>query len=552
MTLRVHASLTADGTQAKAEVAALTKQMDGLGNEMTAVNKIAADEAALFERLGAQAKGAGWGLSGFADPLAETVKTSKQASAPIRDTADGIDKLSKSSTVAAGSMGNMAAQFNDIIVMMAAGQNPLQLALQQGTQITQAFGNRGASGALRMLWGGLTSLVSPINLITIGSIAAGAAMVQWLTSSAGEAVSLEERIEGLEERISSYREVVARDLDDLKERWGDITPEVMQLQREAANLNLEEMLSAARVAASDLREELSDGGQVFRTFRDNDRRSARTGRSPVTDELKQSLATIGGEGTLEEQIKAVQTFKAEVVAAAGGWDAMNDKQRAFVGQINAVLDPLQQSMAAIQSNMGTVEAGWESLKNIWEAGKTRAEEALEQLSAEQEIVATLQNRAELAQLTAQYGEDSKAVAEARAAQEAEALHTMIDQSVKSDELNQQAHELVDALYQAGSVDVSARLEQGRATAAAMADEIQRAVNGMLTLNAQGISSLRESELRLQYKSDPVGLAGALADERFGDTTGLDPILQAAMDEKRAETIANAEQAERNRQELVAW
>ena len=42
----------------------------------------------------------------------------------------------------AQSVGNMAARFNDITVMLAAGQNPLQLAIQQGTQITQGFGTR--------------------------------------------------------------------------------------------------------------------------------------------------------------------------------------------------------------------------------------------------------------------------------------------------------------------------------------------------------------------------------------------------------------------------
>jgi hypothetical protein len=44
---------------------------------------------------------------------------------------------------ASGQLGNISAQFNDIGVMLAAGQNPLQLALQQGTQLIQVFDSMG-------------------------------------------------------------------------------------------------------------------------------------------------------------------------------------------------------------------------------------------------------------------------------------------------------------------------------------------------------------------------------------------------------------------------
>ena len=58
--------------------------------------------------------------------------------------------------LAAGSAANLTAQFNDISVMMAAGQNPMQLAIQQGTQITQVFGNRGRGGRIERNTAGRT------------------------------------------------------------------------------------------------------------------------------------------------------------------------------------------------------------------------------------------------------------------------------------------------------------------------------------------------------------------------------------------------------------
>lgn len=556
MTLRVHASLTADGSQAKAEVESLAKSADHLEAELAQVNKMAADERAIFAQLGREAKAVGVGMGSFNAPLAETAKTAKDLPATFKDTADGLDKIDKSGASAAGSVGNMAAQFNDILVMMAAGQNPLQLAIQQGTQITQSFGGRGAAGAARMLWSGLVSMVSPINLITIGSIAAGAAMVQWLVSSIGQSEDLEKRLEGLEDAIDAYRSKVGTSLEDLKARYGALTPEVIELQKESERLALDEMLDRAKSAAQGLKEELSDGQirDLFRPDGSTDRRSARTGRSDTVDNLKRMLGDVGGEGDLDAQIAAVEKFKKAVLDAGGGWGAMNDEQKAFVGQINVVLDDLRASLGAIQQNWARVEEGWQGIKGIWDAGKERVQQSIEQIAAERQILTTLQDRADLAQLINQYGEDSKFVAEERVAQEAEALHRMVDQSVKSEELNASAHAVVDALYEASRIDMSGNLAKGREEAAAMADEIQRAVNAMLALSAQGISSLRESELRLQYKSDPVGLAGALEKEKFKqvDISGLDPILRGQMEAQRDEAVANAEQTARNREELQAW
>lgn len=91
-----------------------------------------------------------------------------------------------------------------------------------------------------------------------------------------------------------------------------------------------------------------------------------------------------------------------------------------------------------------------------------------------------------------------------------------------------------------------------AEAARMAGEIERAYNAMVALSAQGISSLRESEIRLKYKGDPVATAGALAREKFGDITQFDPIMQGVMAEQRDEFVKNAEATERNRQELIEW
>jgi len=151
-------------------------------------------------------------------------------------TSDGMDRLGQSSRASGHHVGYVFAQLNDIGVMMAAGQNPFQLAIQQGTQLTQVFGPLGVRGSLSALSGAFLQLLSPINLVTIGGIAAGAAMVSWLTSSGDEAKTLEEKISDLTSQLKNYQDAVdATSVShaDLEDRFG-IHADKVREQLEAA------------------------------------------------------------------------------------------------------------------------------------------------------------------------------------------------------------------------------------------------------------------------------------------------------------------------------
>lgn len=117
--------------------------------------------------------------------------TAAQAEAAARQRATQANRAYTSSAgMAAGATGNLAAQFNDIGMMLAAGQNPLQLAIQQGTQITQVIGPMGAAGAAKALGAAFMGMLSPINLITLGVIAASGYMIQWLTAADDDAAAV--------------------------------------------------------------------------------------------------------------------------------------------------------------------------------------------------------------------------------------------------------------------------------------------------------------------------------------------------------------------------
>lgn len=180
--------------------------------------------------------------------------------APTRQLAAATRELAASQQGAAIQTGSLAAQFNDIGVQLAGGQSPLLIALQQGTQISQALGNAGAGGAVRALGGAFLSLLSPVNLVTIASIAAGGAMLQWLTSSGEEAETLADRIERLSKSVETYESAVDRLLTPvarLREEWGLQAGQVQAVYEAIADLARLDALSELSGTVSQVRGQFS-------------------------------------------------------------------------------------------------------------------------------------------------------------------------------------------------------------------------------------------------------------------------------------------------------
>jgi hypothetical protein len=90
---------------------------------------------------------------------------------------------------------NVAAQFQDIGVTAAMGMSPLQIALQQGTQLSAVLGGQGLTGVVRTLGGAFASVFSPVSLLTIGVVALGAAGIQALMGMFQETESATDALE---------------------------------------------------------------------------------------------------------------------------------------------------------------------------------------------------------------------------------------------------------------------------------------------------------------------------------------------------------------------
>ncbi|WP_287380756.1 phage tail length tape measure family protein [Mesorhizobium sp.] len=102
---------------------------------------------------------------------------------------------------------NVAAQFQDIAVTSAMGMSPLQIALQQGTQLSAVLGPMGAAGAAKALGSALLSIVNPTSLVVLGLVGATAAAIQYFGRSRDDAKTLDDMLKTHADTISRIEEV---------------------------------------------------------------------------------------------------------------------------------------------------------------------------------------------------------------------------------------------------------------------------------------------------------------------------------------------------------
>ncbi|MCM2432100.1 phage tail length tape measure family protein [Agrobacterium rosae] len=128
---------------------------------------------------------------------------------------------------------NIAAQFQDIGVTAAMGMSPIQIALQQGTQLSavlQQIKDSG-QGVGQGLAAAFASVISPLSLVTIGVIAAGVAVFQYFSTVMSDG----------EQSAKVLKEQAAL-ISDVADRWGDAAPALReyadQLKRAQDNSDL--------------------------------------------------------------------------------------------------------------------------------------------------------------------------------------------------------------------------------------------------------------------------------------------------------------------------
>jgi phage-related minor tail protein len=138
------------------------------------------------EGIGPSASKAGQMAARAADTTATALKAeaaaANKAAGAMNLHAAAANQNVRAAGTASHNVANLAAQFQDVAVTAAMGMSPLQIALQQGTQLSAVLGPMGAAGAVRGLGAAFLSVLSPVSLVVIGFVAlaaAGLQMVNW-------------------------------------------------------------------------------------------------------------------------------------------------------------------------------------------------------------------------------------------------------------------------------------------------------------------------------------------------------------------------------------
>lgn len=350
---------------------------------------------------------------------------------------EGVEGLGKSSVIAAGSVGNLAAQWNDVIMMTAAGQSPMMLAIQQGGQIGQALGQGGAAGAVRMLAASFMGLLSPMNLAVMAAIAVGSALVQALTSSTDKTKDLDAAVRDLDAAVKGLAARAKVDVRSLQEEFGAVTPEVVRLNSELTALANVDGIIALKDAIQSLKAETEGswwGALPFTdaSFRDKDAARNLLGapkyvgiapdglgvgiENPEIERFQALLDRLANTTGAQAQLDILRQINAMILQSTGGIDQMTTKQLAYYASVVST----ERGLRAMVEEQRRAKEAQDALARSQRQNRPEmvGEAPISPQRAKDEAAAMAQlaidrQQADLADVIRQHGEDSAAAALAR-------------------------------------------------------------------------------------------------------------------------------------------
>lgn len=342
---------------------------------------------------------------------------------------------------AAGATSNLVAQFNDVGQMLVAGQSPLLLAAQQGTQISQALGPLGARGAVQALGAAFLGMLNPVNLAVFGAVASLGLLGGALRDIGGETKSVEDAFGDLEDATKSWQEQARVGTSDLARMFGTVTPEILDLQEQLTRLALAETLLKAVDAAEALGKSLNPGtfGLSSRSANIADLLGVdelTTGvfqkLTPQVEEFQRLLGSLGTSENVGDSIASLDRMQAIILQSAGGFEKMSGAQREFYLQT-----------AELEQKLRLVQAAQKGIGSAAQIAQAWGEKTL----------ADLRQEADIRQLVARFGEDSVEVTRARSEAERQAFAALL---ASKDITGQLRDDLLAAWDAANGVDLGVK------------------------------------------------------------------------------------------------
>ncbi len=247
-------------------------------------------------------------------------------------------------------------QLSDVLITSQMGfQSVGMIALQQGSQLASQMNALKAAGGgvFRTLLSGFTSLVNPLSLITIGVVAAGAAIAKWFFAAGEETKSFSDALSDANSRISDLQRATSNmsggNIRQLRREYGALNSELdahLERLHKVAELN-------AATANSDMiagiRDALTSDGNIFTNDIDAIRRAFDT----TNDRARIFLDLMRGvenARTFEQQAEAVSKLRKAVEDTTGGLDRAEGGARGVLAQLVQAEDAALRLLAANNGN----------------------------------------------------------------------------------------------------------------------------------------------------------------------------------------------------------
>jgi hypothetical protein len=574
MTFNIAILMQAEGSDARAEIA-------GVGNE-------AKKTSGAVKGMGTASKTTSTQTKGLGSSADQTEARIKGLTSAATQNAAATKALGNANRVAAGQTANLVAQGNDVMVMMMAGQNGLQLGMQQGTQIAQVIGPMGAAGAFKALGSAVMGMLNPISLLTIGGLAAGATMLNWLRDSREAGVSFSETLEDVKTKVSDYKNLISNKNNEFATNFDAAKHSIEQTSQAYSDLialakldafqsieMLNKSLVSNVVSASWTQTATVDTGDLLGidtqlhghigTWKD-----AREQVHLFMDDLN----NLKNAGSLDAQYDAAVKIRDRFSSTVDVTGEMTEMQTEFWRNLSQSVYQMELLGAATNTSKTAYQEYYQSrIASEQYLAKARAAELQEQAkiygfyaqtrmesdaaatSAQTEIT-SLQQQTTLQAVVAQYGADSTQAVALRVSYERQAYEASLATRDVSQSTKDELMASWDAANGLASVDTAANLSRAADQASKIANELARAVDNAISLSSQGVGTANRARINYEFREDPIGKAGALARAEFDARTelpdGADSTLVNTVEKERREFVSAQVEAARYTEQLRDW
>lgn len=257
-------------------------------------------------------------------------------------------RFGASADVATHHVMNLGYQLNDIGMMMALGQNPFALMMQQGPQVAQIFAQMNAEGKKigPTLLSAFTSILNPTTLVTLALIGGAAAFTQWAFSGRDASTAntdFLDSLSGLSDAANSYAAALSTAGQNSFALTAQYGAQAQELQRiydlnvQLENIKLGNAIRDAAMQANaaygDLAariakiNDLIDYGARNEMVRANALNAARMEMALLNDEYGMSLGLATDLNDALQQMSRAATMEEQAIATEGFAQALLDAHR---------------------------------------------------------------------------------------------------------------------------------------------------------------------------------------------------------------------------------